>query len=51
MNPISGQKPEAIVKEYTSLKKRVFNYTKINFITEEGEFDESNKFHYGRRGI
>ncbi|MBT3299849.1 MAG: hypothetical protein HN657_00645 [Candidatus Marinimicrobia bacterium] len=41
MNPISGQKPEAIVKEYTSLKKRVFNYTKINFITEEGEFDES----------
>ncbi len=28
-------------KEITELKKRVYNFTKVEFITEEGEFNES----------
>ncbi|MBL7013421.1 MAG: hypothetical protein ISR83_03295 [Candidatus Marinimicrobia bacterium] len=41
LSGVFAQETESIVKEYTSLKKRVFNYTKIDFITSEGEFNES----------
>ena len=29
------------IVEYTSLKKRVYNFTKIDFVTSEGEFNEA----------
>ena len=29
------------IVEYNSLKKRVYNFTKIDFVTSEGEFNES----------
>lgn len=41
LSGISAQTSESIIKEYTALKKRVFNYTKIDFITSEGEFNEA----------
>ena len=28
-------------KDYTNLKKRVYSFTKVEFITEEGEFNEA----------
>jgi len=28
-------------KDYTHLKKRVFSFTKVEFITEEGEFNDA----------
>ena len=29
------------IEEYTPLKKRVYNFTKIDFITSEGEFNDA----------
>ncbi len=29
------------VEEYSALKKRVYNFTKLDFITSEGEFNEA----------
>ena len=29
------------IVEYNSLKKRVYNFTKIDFVTSEGEFNEA----------
>ena len=29
------------IVEYKNLKKRVYNFTKIDFVTSEGEFNES----------
>ena len=29
------------IVEYSNLKKRVYNFTKIDFVTSEGEFNES----------
>ncbi len=37
----SAQDKPSIVKEYHPLKKRVYNYSKIDFITSEGEFNEA----------
>ncbi|MFQ6606502.1 MAG: hypothetical protein ACE5DP_02460 [Fidelibacterota bacterium] len=28
-------------KEYTNLKKRVYSFTKVEFVTEEGEFNDA----------
>ena len=37
----SGQEHEKNLSEYLSLKKRVYSFTKLDFITTEGEFNES----------
>ncbi len=36
-----GQEHEKNISEYQSLKKRVYSFTKLDFITTEGEFNES----------
>ena len=36
-----GQEHEKNISEYLSLKKRVYSFTKLDFITTEGEFNES----------
>ena len=40
-NILFGQNFSKNVEEYTPLKKRVYNFTKLDFITSEGEFNES----------
>lgn len=32
---------EDVYQDYSDLKKRVFHFTKVEFITEEGEFNEA----------
>ena len=36
-----GQKHEKNLSEYQSIKKRVYSFSKIDFITAEGEFNEA----------
>ena len=36
-----GQEHEKNLSEYQSIKKRVYSFSKIDFITAEGEFNES----------
>ena len=36
-----GQEHEKNLSEYQSVKKRVYSFSKIDFITAEGEFNES----------
>ena len=36
-----GQEHDKNLAEYISLKKRVYSFSKIDFITAEGEFNES----------
>ncbi|HIN03095.1 MAG TPA: hypothetical protein EYM60_07120 [Candidatus Marinimicrobia bacterium] len=38
---IQGQEHAKNVQEYKALKKRVYSFTKLDFITSEGEFNES----------
>jgi len=37
----NGQGHAKNVQEYSPLKKRVYSFTKLDFITSEGEFNES----------
>ena len=37
----NGQEHAKNVQEYSPLKKRVYSFTKLDFITSEGEFNES----------
>jgi len=37
----NGQEHVKNVQEYSPLKKRVYSFTKLDFITSEGEFNES----------
>ena len=36
-----SQKLDKNLSEYTPLKKRVYSFTKLDFITSEGEFNEA----------
>jgi hypothetical protein len=36
-----GQEHESNLSEYQSIKKRVYSFSKIDFITAEGEFNEA----------
>jgi len=38
---LQGQEHEKNLQEFSPLKKRVYSFTKLDFITSEGEFDES----------
>ncbi len=38
---VQGQEHAKNVQEYKTLKKRVYSFTKLDFITSEGEFNES----------
>lgn len=38
---VNGQEHAKNVQEYSPLKKRVYSFTKLDFITSEGEFNES----------
>ncbi len=38
---LQGQVHTKNVQEFVQLKKRVYSYTKLDFITAEGEFNES----------
>ena len=38
---IYGQLYDKNLVEYLALKKRVYNFTKVDFITSEGEFNEA----------
>ena len=38
---ILGQEHEKNLEEYTLLRKRVYSFSKLDFITAEGEFNES----------
>ena len=38
---LKGQEHDKNLAEYISLKKRVYSFSKIDFITAEGEFNES----------
>ena len=38
---LSGQEHEKNLSEYQSIKKRVYSFSKIDFITAEGEFNEA----------
>ena len=38
---INAQINKKNIAEYKNLKKRVYNFTKIDFVTSEGEFNES----------
>ena len=38
---INAQINKKNIVEYKNLKKRVYNFTKIDFVTSEGEFNES----------
>ena len=40
-NDVKGQDHVKNVQSFTPLKKRVYNFSKIDFITSEGEFNES----------
>ena len=37
----NGQEHQKNVQEFSPLKKRVYSFTKLDFITSEGEFNES----------
>ena len=43
LNPklILGQEHEKNLEEYSPLRKRVYSFSKLDFITAEGEFNES----------
>ena len=41
INFINAQINKKNIVEYKNLKKRVYNFTKIDFVTSEGEFNES----------
>ena len=41
INFIYAQINKKNIVEYKNLKKRVYNFTKIDFVTSEGEFNES----------
>ena len=41
INFIIAQINKRNIVEYKDLKKRVYNFTKIDFVTSEGEFNES----------
>ena len=41
INIINAQINKKNIVEYKNLKKRVYNFTKIDFVTSEGEFNES----------
>tara|TARA_B100000900_G_scaffold246767_1_gene209906 strand:+ start:246 stop:623 length:378 start_codon:yes stop_codon:yes gene_type:complete len=41
INYLFAQINKKNITEYTNLKKRVYNFTKIDFVTSEGEFNES----------
>ena len=38
---VNGQEHAKNVQEFSPLKKRVYSFTKLDFITSEGEFNES----------
>ena len=38
---VNGQEHAKNVQEYSPLKKRVYSFSKLDFITSEGEFNES----------
>jgi len=38
---LKGQEFSKNIEEYTPLKKRVYSFTKLDFITSEGEFNEA----------
>ena len=38
---LQGQEHAKNVQEFVSLKKRVYSFSKLDFITSEGEFNES----------
>tara|TARA_B100000676_G_scaffold101949_1_gene101703 strand:- start:620 stop:997 length:378 start_codon:yes stop_codon:yes gene_type:complete len=38
---VFGQEHERNLSEYSQLKKRVYSFSKLDFITSEGEFNES----------
>ena len=38
---VFGQEHEKNLSEYIQLKKRVYNFSKLDFITSEGEFNEA----------
>ena len=40
-NCIYAQINKKNIVEYKGIKKRVYNFTKIDFVTSEGEFNES----------
>lgn len=40
-NYVRGQEHTKNVQEYSPLKKRVYSFSKLDFITSEGEFNES----------
>ena len=41
INFINAQINKKNIVEYKDLKKRVYNFTKIDFVTSEGEFNEA----------
>ena len=41
INCVFAQINKKNIVEYKNLKKRVYNFTKIDFVTSEGEFNES----------
>ena len=41
INCVYAQINKKNIVEYKNLKKRVYNFTKIDFVTSEGEFNES----------
>ena len=41
INFLNAQINKKNIAEYKNLKKRVYNFTKIDFVTSEGEFNES----------
>ncbi len=38
---LNAQNNKKNIVDYSNLKKRVYNFTKIDFVTSEGEFNES----------
>ncbi len=41
ISEVHGQEHAKNVQEFSPLKKRVYSFTKLDFITSEGEFNES----------
>ena len=41
ISEVYGQEHAKNVQEFSPLKKRVYSFTKLDFITSEGEFNES----------
>ena len=41
ISEVNGQEHAKNVQEFSPLKKRVYSFTKLDFITSEGEFNES----------